>query len=241
MFYKTNLNFDENLFFEIDKNTNFEKLGKGRYGTVLIDSIKKIPLIRTTTKYEKSPQLFNNIHLKIIEKINELFSQKFNNCLIEKYNNEYKKMKYHSDQDLDLDEKSLIIVFSCYQYPENKDSYRKLYIKDKISKKTEKIEMSHNSIIVFSYDTNKKFQHKIILENCKTENNWIGMTLRLSKTFITFDNKIPKINNKILFLANEEEEKEFYKLRSQENKELNFVYPKIDYTISKSDLTKYME
>ena len=150
-------------------------------------------------------------------------------------------MKFHSDQDLDLDKNSMIAVFSCYQYPENKDSYRTLYIRDKISNKTDKIIMSHNSVILFSYETNKKFQHKIVLENHKTENQWIGMTLRLSKTFITFDNQTPKINNKTLFLANQEQEREFYKLRSQENKNIDFIYPQINYTISENDLFKHME
>lgn len=39
-----------------------------------------------------------------------------------------------------------------------------------------------------------------------------------------------------LKLGTEEEKKEFYKLRSEENKSLNYEYPQINYTTSPSDL-----
>ena len=39
-----------------------------------------------------------------------------------------------------------------------------------------------------------------------------------------------------LVLATSEEKKEFYKLRSEENKLINYEYPPINYTISPSDL-----
>ena len=49
-------------------------------------------------------------------------------------------------------------------------------------------------------------------------------------------NGTPYLNERILRLANDKEKSEFYKLRSNENKLIEYVYPELDYTISKSDL-----
>jgi len=39
----------------------------------------------------------------------------------------------------------------------------------------------------------------------------------------------------LLVLANEEQSKAYYKLRGKENRNIDFIYPKIDYTLSKAD------
>ena len=68
--------------------------------------------------------------------------------------------------------------------------------------------------------TNKKYLHKIILNNNNiTGNLWLGITFRLSKTFIHFINELPYFSNgNQLTLANDEQKKEFYKYRQTENK-----------------------
>ena len=77
-----------------------------------------------------------------------------------------------------------------------------------------------------------------IVFNNNSQNNWLGITFRLSKTFINFINEIPYFYNseRILKLANNEETKEFYKLRKNENTNIDFKWPNLDYTINKSDL-----
>jgi hypothetical protein len=168
--------------------------------------------------------------------------------MVELYTENYKKMKYHSDQALDLCDNSYIFIYSCYKNHENPN--RILKIKNKTTKKIETILMEHNSVILFSTETNNKYLHKIILKNTSnnnsddynnTSNNWIGITFRLSKTIINFINDIPYINytNNILTKATEKEKEMFYKLRSQENKTNGeYKYPEINYTISSNDILK---
>ena len=70
-----------------------------------------------------------------------------------------------------------------------------------------------------------------------TSNIWLGLTFRLSKTYIYFNNELPYFvsNDKELRLANEVETKQFYKYKGLENTTL-FSYPEISYSISISDL-----
>ena len=153
-------------------------------------------------------------------------------------------MNYHSDQCLDLDSNSYIGLFSCYENPNQltEKNLRKLIVKDKVSNDEFEISLTHNSVVLFSLETNTKFLHKIILEalpNPKSltmDNKWLGITFRKSKTFIQFKDNIPYFPNGELFeLANDEQQSEFYKLRGQENYNLNFVYPKLTYTLSMGD------
>jgi len=228
MFTKIVLDYKQNLFPELTKVTEFEDITKGRMGAVLVDIQNDlIPLVRTTTKYTNPAQKFNLFHYDIMEKI----GIKFNNALIEVYDNQYCTMGFHSDQALDLEDGSYIGIYSCYENHLNQTNPRKLIIKNKTTNKISEITMDHNSVILFQLSTNQQYLHKIILENNKSNQNnkWLGITFRLSKTFIN------PINN-VLKLANEEESKNFYKLRSEENKSLNFQYPEINYTISMSDL-----
>jgi hypothetical protein len=168
----------------------------------------------------------------------------FNNALIEVYDCNYATMKYHSDQDLDLENESYIGLFTCYENPSEltEKNIRKLKIKDKVTNEEFDISLTHNSIVLFSVLTNKKFLHKIILESIpsikklESDNRWLGITFRKSKTFIQFKNNQPHFSNgDLLVLANEDQKKEFYKLRGEENFNMNFVYPKLSYTLSIGD------
>lgn len=104
----------------------------------------------------------------------------------------------------------------------------------------DKIIMEHHSIIYFNTATNKEYVHKIILDECNNrsdDNEWIGITFRLSKSFVHFIDGVPHLHgDKILRMATTEEVGEFRKLKSRENFETDFNYPEINYTISKSDL-----
>jgi hypothetical protein len=235
-FHKLNLNI---LFNDIIPNTKFENITSGRQGAVLVDSLDIVPLVRTTTKYNSPVQQFTNIHMQIMDEINKIDKTYiFNNALIEIYDEKYKTMGYHTDQALDLDTNSYICLFSCYN---NSIPSRKLDIINKETNDKNTITLEHNSIVVFSVETNAKHQHRI-LAIPNISNQWLGITFRLSKTFIKFINEIPYFYThdifptKLLTLATQEQQKDFFNYKKQENNEINFIYPKIYFTISVSDL-----
>jgi len=229
----------KNQFQKLSKNVIFENVGYDRKGTTLVmNKNDLIPIVRTTTKYDRPFGKFNKAHINIIKEIQKYFPKlQFNNGLIEIYGDKYKKMRYHSDQALDLVNDSYICLFSCY---DGNFGSRILRTKNKIDDTIEDFVLDNNSIILFSTETNKLFLHKIILkEFCNPK--WLGFTLRLSKTFVKFINeKTYFTNGKELNLANNDEKKQFYKYRRQENKTIDFVYPNINFTISKNDLLKPM-
>lgn len=273
MFYKINLNIDKNVFNEINNSYNFDDVTKGRKGTTILNPIicknnneLLTPIVRTTTIYNKPFQIFNTIISDIVNKINYKFNEKLkndngiqtnlnlNNALLEVYNYKYKKMKFHSDLALDLQDNSYIALYSCYNNINVDDNNkRKLVIKNKETNEIEdKIILEHNSVILFSVETNSKFLHKIVLEHnnkIDEEIEWLGLTFRESKTFIKYINNnehnknsykpIFNDNNNELILANENEKKEFYKLRSEENNNIGkYNYPNINYSISPAELLK---
>jgi len=249
-FYKITLPFNDNLFNDLVDGVEFENVGKGRIGNHLVKiSDSKIPIVRTTTKYNIPAHNFSAIHNGIIEAIisntPQLPSLNFNNALIEVYESKYSKMKFHSDQCLDLANNSYIALFSCYENPKEltEQSLRKLKIKDKTTNEEFEILLTHNSVVLFSTSTNSKFYHKIVLEQVPKQkpldldNKWLGITFRESKTYVQFNNNLPFFENgKKLELANEDQKMEYYKLRGEENKSLNFNYPLLSYTLSNADL-----
>lgn len=240
MFSKINLYFDYNLFNDLSTTVNFDNISEGRTGAVLIDYTNNlVPIVRTTTKYINPVQKFQSIHYNIINKIKTYNNINFNNALIEIYDNNYRSMKYHSDQSLDLDDDSYICIFSCYSNDKT-NNLRKLIVKNKINNIKVEYTLEHNSFILFSNKTNKQYLHKIILDKINNSDNikWLGITFRLSKTFINFINNKPYFynSNNILYLASDEEEKEYYKYRKQENNTIDYKYPEIFYTINPSDL-----
>ncbi len=246
------LPLENNYFEKLSNSIDFENVGKGRIGNHLVKvSDDKIPLVRTTTQYNIPAFKFSNIHNFIENKIIEefrnhhnIFIQNFNNALIEVYDINYTKMNYHSDQCLDLERNSYIALFTCYERPEELtiQSLRKLKVKNKTTQIEYEIILKHNSVVLFSLQTNFNNLHKIVLEPVKNlkplklDNKWLGITFRTSKTLIQFNNKLPYFSNgDLLELANESQKSEFFKLRGLENNEIDFVYPYITYTLSKSD------
>ncbi|WP_106917482.1 alpha-ketoglutarate-dependent dioxygenase AlkB [Chryseobacterium aurantiacum] len=254
-FYIINLPLEENLFDPLFNSAEFESTGKGRLGNHLVNTNGLlIPIVRTTTRYAIPANAFLSIHHELVDKINDTLQeshrdvpvQKFNNALIEVYDSTYSKMNYHSDQALDLDSNSFIALFSCYEKPDKLEEFhlRKLVIKDKVTHEVAEVILHHNSVVLFSVDTNKKFQHKIILNsssnsNAKSNNKWLGITFRTSKTYIQFKDGLPCFSTGEIFaLADQDQESEFFQLRGQENRSLDFIYPNLLYTISNADLLK---
>lgn len=253
-FYKLLLHFEEAIFDNLSQSVDFEEVGKGRKGNHLVDTVRgSIPLVRTTTQYTKPAHVFSTIHHMILEKVCAEVNNNaeipsiplvFNNALIEIYNQEYIKMGYHSDQALDLVNDSYIALFSCYEDPHDlpTSALRKLKVKRKNSEEEFELSLENNSVILFALDTNQQFQHKIVWEPTKgtkavsPKNRWLGITFRRSKTFIRFEEGKPYFENgTLLTLATDEQAREFFTLRGQENHSINFVYPDIAYTLSVAD------
>ncbi|MFC5753122.1 alpha-ketoglutarate-dependent dioxygenase AlkB [Actinomadura rugatobispora] len=232
----------EDLFAELSASARLEDVGKGRRGAVLtrIDEADGVPLVRTTTRYSSPPQRFRAVHERLAQQIQEraALPVNFNNALIERYTNAYKTMGSHSDQALDLADGSFIAVFSCYQHPEANPP-RKLIFESKGSDGEKfEIPLTHNSIVAFSVGSNRRLRHKIVLDTVQTtDNQWLGVTFRTSKTFLRFrDGHVYLPQGARLTSADDDQRREFYRLRRRENKETDFIYPQLTYTISESDL-----
>jgi hypothetical protein len=295
MFTKIVLDLPHNVHHELAASAPFEDITKGRKGAILISDGDHIPLIRSTTNYINPPQPFLPIHRAIIGQIQKHVCCEFNNAMIEIYTPEYRKMGYHSDLALDLAPHSHIAIFSCYAIfwctP------RKLFVVDKkegaAGAAPAVIIMEHNSVIVFSTETNCATRHKIVLDSMRHPADWLGITFRLSKTFIRFVNEIPYFAGedpakqlilvagedpakqlilvagedpakqlilvagedpakqlmlvagedpaKQLMLVAAEQKREFFRMRGQENKKIDFAYPAIEYTLSGGDLVPPIE
>ena len=71
-----------------------------------------------------------------------------------------------------------------------------------------------------------------------SENEWLGVTFRTSKTFVVAadDGHAHFPDGTALTMAHDEQRKEFYTLRARENAEVLFAYPRLAYTLSESDL-----
>lgn len=236
---------DKSIFEDLLNSVMFEDVCKGRKGAVLVQPhpARGVPIVRTTTKYSQSAKCFKLLHIRLAEQIQNSASLPvgFNNALIEKYTDAYATMGFHSDQALDLEENSFVALFSCYKYPDLSISApRRLIVESKEpGAATRNIPMNHNSVIIFSMNTNSRFKHKIIRDPAAPldGNEWIGVTFRLSKTYVNFnDQGEPILENGVsLAIADDACRSEFYKLRRFENQQTDFVYPPVSYTISSSD------
>lgn len=223
-------------------SARFEALGKGRRGAVLVASgdPRGVPIVRTTTAYALPAQPFRPIHTRLAQEIREhaSLSLGFNNALIETYTSAYTTMGAHSDQALDLDDATEIALFSCYERAEGSPTRRLLVESKEPGGPTFAIPLVHDGVVVFSADTNRRFRHRIVLDPAAgTPNPWLGVTFRASKTFVRFCDGQPWLpDGARLTLASDEERREFYRLRRQENLESAFAYPRLTFTLSASDL-----
>lgn len=234
---------ENDYFAELSPSVQWEDVGKGRRGAVLamVDEAGGVPLVRTTTRYASPTQRFRAVHERLAREVQGRagLPVAFNNALIERYTNAYKTMGAHSDQALDLADGSFIAVFSCYEHPDA-GPQRKLIFESKTSDGAGfEIPLAHNGVVAFSVGTNRRLRHRIVLDKDArpSDNPWLGVTFRTSKALLRFDDGAAHLpEGERLTLADEEQRIEFYKLRRRENKETDFVYPHLTYTISESDL-----
>ncbi|SDS65749.1 hypothetical protein SAMN05216371_0357 [Streptomyces sp. TLI_053] len=237
---------DRNLFTELSASVRLEDTGKGRQGATLtlVDGTGGVPLVRTTTRYSGPAQRFRPLHERLARRIQERagLTVGFNNALVESCTNAYTTMGSHSDQALDLADKSFIAVFSCYRHPDA-DPPRKLIVESKEpggdGDGTFEVPLLHHGAVVFSVEANRRLRHRIVLDApARTaDNRWLGVTFRTSKTLLRFRDGHPHLpQGERLVTADEEQRQEFFRLRRRENRETDFVQPVLAYTISESDL-----
>lgn len=250
------MNTTVDWFTKLKKSCMFENVAKGRQGANVIDiQSNLIPLVRTTTPYQNANQTMTPVYYELMKQINQSIQQTldFNNALVELYSSKCSKMGFHSDQSQDLNPDSFICIFSCYDLP-TVSIPKKLKIQQKMesnidvktktktkSSTTPELNLHHNSITLFSVNTNSKYQHKIISPFFSSiDPECCIVTFRQSKTFITFDNnnKTPFFvkNNTPLRLASDDERMKLYQYKSLENSHVHFKYPDLDWTISPGDL-----
>ena len=225
------------MFESLQQGVDFETFSKSRLGAILVikDDNDSTPIVRTTTVYKNHSQIMSAFHLDLIKQIHDASDKlvDFNNAMIEVYSPEYTRMGFHSDQSLDLVEGSWICIFSCYENPQEEHS-RVCIIKNKSTGVTSEIIMKHNSCILFDTETNQKYVHKIISKQDGPKSRWLGFTLRLSKSKIYCKDGINRFvdDTSVLEIANESQRKEFFKFKSLENLHADFIYPRIQYTLS---------
>lgn len=233
-------------FDDLIAGVDFDEVSGGRRGAVLVlpHPTRGTPIVRTTTRYGAPAQSFGDGHRRLAAEIQSLcsLSHAVNNALIEVYDNRYAKMKAHSDQALDLVEGSTIALFTAYRYPERATPPRKLVVHSK-QEGGERFEVPllNESVVVFSLEANRRHRHKIVLDRSSLppENEWLGITFRSSKTYVQVsDDGAHFENGAPLRLATEEQAVEFLKLRGRENREQDFEYSALGYTLSPSDLLK---
>lgn len=232
-----------NLFAELSASTRWEDVGKGRQGAVLarIDEAGSVPLVRTTTQYGSPTQRFRAVHERLAHQVQEVAGLPvgFNNALIETYSNAYTSMGAHSDQALDLADESFIAVFSCYEHPDAGPPRKLIFESKESAGEKFEIPLEHHSVVAFSVASNRRLKHRIVLDKPvpAVDNRWLGVTFRTSKTLVRFrDGEAYLPQGARLAVADEEQRREFYRLRRRENNETDFVYPLLTYTISDSDL-----
>ncbi|MEU9111627.1 hypothetical protein AB0D04_07515 [Streptomyces sp. NPDC048483] len=234
---------EENLFAELSASVRWEDVGKGRQGAALtkIDNAGDVPLVRTTTQYGSPMQRFRAVHERLAQQIQECAELPvgFNNALIERYTNAYTKMGGHSDQALDLAEESFIAVFSCYRYPESGPPRKLIFETKQPGDEKLEIPLDHHGIVAFSVALNRRLKHRIVLDAPAqvADNQWLGVTFRTSKTFIRFSGGLPHLpQGARLTSADDEQRRDFFRMRRRENTETDFVYPSLTYTVSEGDL-----
>ena len=239
MFVRHVLSLSEDIFQKLSEANAFETFSNGRQGAIIADRTEDgwLPIVRSTSSYSRPSQDFAIVHLELAHKIKEAIGDEtcfFNNAMVEIYQPSDRKMKYHSDLSLDLSCSSYIALFSCYEKGTSA-SPRQLLIKSKATNLESKIDLEHNSVVVFSVATNGAYLHKIVGGNCSIEDGkWLGVTFRQSKTFIReqVGQQVFQTTGRTLRKAAEDEKLAFFKHKSKENAEIGYIYPEIDYTLS---------
>jgi len=232
----------DSLFKSFSQSIALESLAPTRQvaNLAVSTSAGHVPIVRTTTSYKHAIQPFPPAFLALRTAISEAIATQtghdtsHNNAMVELYNPEYSKMGFHTDQAQDLAEESYICIFSCYEGGtlEVNEPPRILVVKDKRTETIKEIPMRHGECIVFSTATNAAHVHKIVGGGCRRR--WLGVTMRMSKTFVERrGNELYFVESgKLLRHATAEDVVEMRRCKGRENREEDYLWPDMDFTIS---------
>lgn len=247
-FLKIFLSLESNPFNALLTCISWEDQPKNRKIATIMDCTPEghIPIVRTTSRYTSPAQSFAPFHQLLVRHIqasSNIPDLKLNHATCEIYDRQYRTMKWHTDQGLDLAADSWICLFSCYEAGEKEAHPRTLKIKSKKTGEEKVMVLSHNSCVVFSTAANQAHVHKIEapVSGERASGRWMGVTFRLSETYVEFGGAGdggPRFieSGRDLRMADEEEVKAFYRAKGKENSRMDYEYEDIDYTISSSDL-----
>eukprot|EP01113_Clastostelium_recurvatum_P035410 TRINITY_DN4936_c0_g1_i4.p1 TRINITY_DN4936_c0_g1~~TRINITY_DN4936_c0_g1_i4.p1 ORF type:complete len:254 (+),score=44.95 TRINITY_DN4936_c0_g1_i4:24-764(+) len=226
------------LYDALVSSVEFERLGSGREGAILVDDRDgRVPIHRSTTPFSLPLQRFKPIHHELVQAI----GLPLNNAMIERYTSSYRKMGWHSDHALDLADDGYIAVVSAYSREPEPHEVRKLHIvpKGQSQDTWDEVPLDHATVVLFSAATNQTWLHRIMLDSPKqTSIEWVGVTFRLSKTFVEFREGVPYLSpgGVPLHVASEQERHAFFKAKGQQNAhEGSYDSPIIDYSLSVGD------
>ncbi|KAK6538643.1 hypothetical protein TWF694_010221 [Orbilia ellipsospora] len=235
------------LFPQLLRSVRWETFSKNRQIAIIhrpSDTNNDTPLVRTTTAYQTPSQPFSPLHDTIISSIREVSGIEnltLNHAMMEIYDSRYTTMGFHTDQALDLAPDSYICLFSSYEHGADEHA-RVLTVKNKESGEEFVVELSHHSVVIFSTEANRAHVHKIEAKDLPRDydNRWMGVTLRLAKSFVRFVDNVPVLvsgGEEVgeLMMATDRERGEFYRHKGMENRESGFEWPGVNYTISPSD------
>ena len=229
MFAKIDLDDGTDWFQALSTGVLFERLGPGRRAAVLVAPAPdgSVPIVRTTTSFVCPAQTFPASYQELVSLASKTTGARFNNALVEIYD-AYASMGFHTDQSIDLEPCSTICLFSCYSTSDKSGARRILRTRQKATGEERDVDLTQGSLVVFSTATNGLHLHKIMKQGNGGE--WLGLTLRLSKTFV--HPTAPSVH-----LASSEERREFVRLKRLENAtDGPFAYPDLAFTLSASDL-----
>jgi hypothetical protein len=205
--------------------------------------------VRTASHYQQRAREFGSVHKQLATLIEQAVPSlsHSNNALLEHYSHCYTSMGFHCDQAQDLQSDSYLALYSCYQRPELEPT-RRLVIQAKdtpqgIAAQQFELPLHHNSVVLWSMETdNRRFRHKIVPTSVEAlaSNSWLGVTLRSSRTYVTYRDGRASFEDKctpLTLFPDAAHRQDFYRLRSRENREMEeFCYPLSTHTISPSDL-----
>ncbi|QKW23810.1 hypothetical protein HUT16_36110 [Kitasatospora sp. NA04385] len=232
----------ENPFAELLGSVRWEEAGRGRRAAVIVRVGEDggVPLVRTTARYAHPAQRFRPVHERLAGEVREhaALPDGLDNALVEVYTNACTGMGAHSDLALDLAEGSSVALYSCYRDPAGPPRTLRFEPKDGVPGEGFGVPLAHHGLVVFSLAANRRFRHRIVLEPPAraVDNEWLGVTFRTSATPVHHRDGRAHLPDGELLPATEEQQREFHLLRRRENRETDFGYPPLAYTVSASDL-----
>ncbi|GAA2103098.1 hypothetical protein GCM10009759_38170 [Kitasatospora saccharophila] len=232
----------EDPFAELLDSVRWEETGRGRRTAVIVrvGADGGVPLVRTTARYAEPAQRFRPVHERLARLVRERagLPDGLDNALVELYTNAYTSMGAHSDLALDLAAGSSIALYSCYRDPAGPPRTLRFEPKDGVPGRDFAVPLVQHGLVVLPLAANRRFRHRILLEPTAraVDNEWLGVTFRTSATPVRYRAGRAHLPAGELRAATEEEQHEFRLLRRRENRETDFGYQPLAYTVSPSDL-----